>query len=104
MSHDQPFTAVHGYRRERDGAVSRLPLFLGTGTKATCVNEYRPIVLTSVAMKCYERLVMAHITTIIPETLDPLQFAYRPNRSIDDAISIVLPAGQKEHLRENAIH
>ena len=27
---------------------------------------------------------------IIPETLDPLQFAYRPNRSIDDAVSIAL--------------
>ena len=33
---------------------------------------------------------MAHGNTIIPETLDPLQFAYRPNRSMDDAISIVL--------------
>ena len=40
-------------------------------------------------MKCFERLVMAH-NTIIPETLDPLQFAYRPNRSTDDAISIAL--------------
>ena len=30
---------------------------------------------------------MAHINTIIPETLDPLQFAYR---STDDAISIAL--------------
>ena len=33
---------------------------------------------------------MAHINAIIPETLDPLQFAYRPNRSTDDAISIAL--------------
>jgi hypothetical protein len=41
-------------------------------------------------MKCFERLVMAHINTIIPETLDPLQFAYRPNRFTDDAISISL--------------
>ena len=41
-------------------------------------------------MKCFERMVMAHINTIIPETLDPLQFAYRPNRSTDDAISIAL--------------
>jgi hypothetical protein len=39
-------------------------------------------------MKCFERLVMAHINTIIPETLVPLQFAYRPNRSTDDTISI----------------
>ena len=41
-------------------------------TKATCLNDYRPVALTSVAMKCFERLVMAHINTIIPETLDPL--------------------------------
>jgi hypothetical protein len=41
-------------------------------------------------MKCFERLVMAHINSIIPETLDPLQFAYHSNRSTDDAISIAL--------------
>ena len=41
-------------------------------------------------MKCFERLVMSHIKTIIPETLDPLQFAYHSNRSTDDAISIAL--------------
>ncbi|KAK6302525.1 hypothetical protein J4Q44_G00268800, partial [Coregonus suidteri] len=58
--------------------------------KVTCLNDYRPVALTSVAMKFFERLVMAHINTIIPETLDPLQFAYRPNRSTDDAISIAL--------------
>ena len=44
----------------------------------------------SIAMKCFERLVMAHINTINPETLDPLQFAFGPNRSTDDAISIAL--------------
>ena len=58
-------------------------------TKATCLNDYRPVALTSVAMKCFKRLVMAH-NTIIPETLDPLKFAYRLNRSTDDAISIAL--------------
>ena len=58
-------------------------------TKVTCLNDYRSVALTSVAMKCFERLVMAHINTIT-ETLDPFQFAYRPNRSTDDAISIAL--------------
>uniref|UniRef100_A0AAZ3QEV2 Reverse transcriptase domain-containing protein n=1 Tax=Oncorhynchus tshawytscha TaxID=74940 RepID=A0AAZ3QEV2_ONCTS len=58
--------------------------------KATCLNDYRPVALTSVAMKCFESLVMAHINTIIPETLDPLQFAYHPHRSTDDAISFAL--------------
>jgi hypothetical protein len=41
-------------------------------------------------MKCFERLVMTHINNIFPETLEPLQFIYRPNRSTDDAISIAL--------------
>ena len=59
-------------------------------TKVTCLNDYRPVALTSVAMKCFERLVMAYSNTIITETLDPLQFAYRPKISLDDAISFAL--------------
>ena len=47
--------------------------------KATCLTDYCPVALTLVAMKCFERLVMAHINSILPDTLDPLQFAYRPN-------------------------
>jgi hypothetical protein len=43
---------------------------------------------------------MAHINTIIPETLDPLQFAYRPKRSTDDGISIVLHTALS-HLDKN---
>ena len=41
-------------------------------------------------MKCFKRLVMAHITSIMPDTLNPLQLTYRPNRSTDNAISIAL--------------
>ena len=48
----------------------------------------RQVALTSVIMKCFERLVIAHINTLIPETLDPLE--YYPKRSTDDAISIAL--------------
>ncbi len=56
----------------------------------SCLNDYRPIALTPIIMKCFERLVMHNIKTSIPKTLDPLQFAYRPNRSTDDAISSTL--------------
>ena len=59
-------------------------------TKITCLNGYRPVALISVAMKFFERLAMAQINTIILETLDPFQFAYRTNRSTDDSISIAL--------------
>jgi hypothetical protein len=41
-------------------------------------------------MKCFERMVMAHIISILPDTPDPLQLAYRPNRSTDDTTSIAL--------------
>ncbi len=41
-------------------------------------------------MKVIERLVKNLICSSIPVTLDPLQFAYRPNRSTDDAISHIL--------------
>jgi hypothetical protein len=40
--------------------------------KVTCLNDFRPIALTSVAKKCFDKLVIAHINTIIPETLNPL--------------------------------
>ncbi len=56
----------------------------------SCLNDYRPVALTSIVIKVFERLVKNHICPSIPVTLDPLQFAYRPNRSTDDAISHVL--------------
>ena len=54
------------------------------------LNDYHPVALTSVIMKCFERLVKDHITSTQPDTLDPLQFAYRPNRSTDDTIATTL--------------
>ena len=58
--------------------------------KVTCLNDYRPVALMSVAMKYFERVVIAHIYSILPDILDQLQFEYRPNRSTDDVISIAL--------------
>ncbi|KAI5614000.1 gastrula zinc finger protein XlCGF28.1-like [Silurus asotus] len=42
------------------------------------------------SVKCFERLVMRHIKTQLPPAVDPMQFAYGPNRSTDDAISTTL--------------
>ncbi len=39
---------------------------------------------------CFERLVMQHIKSVLPPSLDPFQFAYRSNRSTDDAIATAL--------------
>lgn len=41
-------------------------------------------------MKCFERLVKDHIPFAIPDTLDPLQYAYCPNRSTNDAVAVAL--------------
>ena len=59
------------------------------------------IALTSVIMKCFERLFKDHITSTLPDTLDPLQFAYRPNRSTDDAIAIALHTALSHLDRRN---
>ncbi len=59
-------------------------------SKPSCLNDYHPVALTSTVMKVFERLLKKHICSSIPATLDPLQFACRPNRSTDDAISQVL--------------
>ena len=58
--------------------------------KVTYLNNSRLVALTSVAVKLVEKRAMAHIHTRIPETLDPQQLAYHPNRSTDDVISIAL--------------
>jgi hypothetical protein len=52
---------------------------------------YRPVALTSVAMKCFERLVMAHINTINPETLDPQETEKLWNGSSDPQSSTAAP-------------
>ncbi|KAK7939451.1 hypothetical protein WMY93_002777 [Mugilogobius chulae] len=59
-------------------------------TFISTLNDYRPVALTPVAMKCLEKLVLVHLNNIVPDTIDLLQFAYRPNRSVDDAVSVAL--------------
>ena len=54
------------------------------------LNDYRPVALTSIVMKCFERLVLQHLKSCLPENFDPMQFAYRANRSTDDAIATTL--------------
>ena len=56
----------------------------------SCFNDYRPVALTPIIMKCFERLVLSHIKPTLPPSLDPYQFAYRAKRSTDDAICSAL--------------
>ena len=54
------------------------------------IDDYRLVALTPIIMKCFERLVMRHIKTQLPPSLDPLQFAYRSNRCTKYIIAITL--------------
>ncbi|KAI4894227.1 hypothetical protein NFI96_006080 [Prochilodus magdalenae] len=46
---------------------------------ASAPNDFRPVALTPIISKCFERLVLSHLKSCLPTTLDPHQFAYRSN-------------------------
>ena len=48
-------------------------------------NDFRPIALTSLVMKCLERIILQHLIHPIREQIDRHQFAYQSNRSVHDA-------------------
>lgn len=48
-------------------------------------------------VRWFERLVIAHIYSSLPESFEPLQFAYCCSRSVADTISLVLQISL-EHL------
>ncbi len=56
----------------------------------TCLNDCRPIALTPIFRKCFEKLIRDYICSVLPASLDSLQFAHRSNRSTDDAIAFTL--------------
>lgn len=59
-----------------------------------------PVAFPSAVMKCLERLVKC---SKIAESFDPLRFAYRQNRSVSDAVSL-LPHTALEHLDKSNIY
>ncbi|KAK3538973.1 hypothetical protein QTP86_023577, partial [Hemibagrus guttatus] len=67
----------------------------------TCLNDYRPVALTPHIMKCFQRVVLAHIQSSIPDTLDPLQYAYRSNSS---AFNMVIPHKLTHKLFTPGLH
>ncbi len=58
--------------------------------KITCLNDWRPVALTPIFSKCFEKLVRDYICSVLPASLEPLQLSYRSNSSTDDAIAFTL--------------
>ncbi len=61
----------------------------------SCVKSPRasnapPLTLASVAIKSFERLVLVYLKDTTGPLLDPLQFTYKANRSVDDAVNMEL--------------
>ena len=69
--------------------------------KPASLNDYRPVALTSIIMKCFERIILKRITAQIQPYLDSNQFAYKPNRSTDDA-TLTLLHNTYTHLEKPA--
>src|SRR4029434_10740693 len=67
---------------------------------AASLNDFHPVALTPTIMKCFERLVLAHLKTCLPPTLDSLQLTYRQNKSTEDTISTALHS-DLSHLDNN---
>jgi hypothetical protein len=58
--------------------------------KPSILNDYRPVALTSIPMKCLERLVLKHLRENTKCIMDPLQFAYQAKRGVEDAVVSLL--------------
>ena len=52
------------------------------------LNDLRPVALTSILVKCLERLVLSMLLPAVSTFQDPCQYAYKCKRSVDDAISV----------------
>ncbi len=91
-------------------SLSVVPLCLKKSTivpipkknKITCLNDWRPVALTPIFSKCFEKLIRDYICSVLPASLDPLQFAYRSNRSTDDAIAFTLHTALSHLENKNA--
>ena len=54
----------------------------------TELNDLRPIALTSVVMKCMEKIILRKLRAVFDPIQDPFQFAYRQKRGVEDAIIV----------------
>lgn len=53
-------------------------------------NKLRSIALTSHVIKCFEKIILHHLSTQVSVALNPLKFAYRKCVGVEDAILFML--------------
>ena len=80
---------------------------LPKNSKACQLNDFRPVALTSIVAKCFESVLCVHlkkdaIDNIIDNVIDPLQFAYKMKRGVDDACLTLINLVSKHLQDQNA--
>ena len=65
-------------------------IILAPKTKFYFINDYRPVTLTSVAMKTFENFALTYLKSLLSATFDPFKFAHCANRSSADVVSVWL--------------
>lgn len=55
----------------------------------TSNKDFRPVALTCIVVKCFEKLMINKLKDDVAPCLDPLQFAYKKGRSTADAVTCV---------------
>ena len=58
--------------------------------KPSTIKDYCPVALTSVVMKCFEKVVLSRLVPQIQPHADPLQFPFKRDRGTDDATLTLL--------------
>ena len=54
------------------------------------MNDFRPVALTSILAKCMERIVCNQLVASVADRMDPLQFAHKARRGIEDVCLIFI--------------
>ncbi len=91
--------AHHVPRIWKDAVVVPVP----KSSRPTTLNDFRPVALTSIVMKIFEKLVRLEILKDTESGMDQLQFAYRPKRGVEDATITLLNLLFK-HLEGSGCH
>ena len=60
------------------------------------MNDLRPVALTPIAMKVFERIVLGFILNQVKDKLDPFQFAYKAKRNVEDTCLIFINSTLKQ--------
>ena len=89
-----PFTHVFNLSLENH----QLPLIWRTSeivpvakkNKISNLNDLRPVALTSIFVKCIEKLILRFLLPAVAPFQDPYQFAYKQKRSVDDAVAVFI--------------